>query len=155
MAQGDDQLKGSRYLWLQNPENMKSRQWFRFDALRATSLRVARAWAMKDAARYLWSYVNRGWANKGWTRLIDWMARSRLPPMVKASKTIRNHLWGIINAIVHRVTNAHLESVNAKIQALKKRACGYRNRARFRAAILFHCGGLDLYPGLDHAHTKS
>ncbi|NVB39472.1 transposase [Pseudenhygromyxa sp. WMMC2535] len=31
-------------------------------------------------------------------------------------------------------------------QALEKRACGYRNRARFCNAILFHCGSLDLYP---------
>ena len=35
---------------------------------------------------------------------------------------------------------------NAKIQAAKRRACGFRNRARFRTAIYFHCGGLDLYP---------
>jgi transposase len=74
--------------------------------------------------------------------------------MVKVSRTLRSHLWGIINAVVLRVTNAHLESVNAKIQALKKRACGYRNRGHFRHAILFHCGGLDLYPR-SHAHTKA
>lgn len=152
---GDDALKGSRYLWLQNPENMKPKNRQRFEELRATSLRVARAWAMKEAARHLWSYETRGWARRGWGRLIDWMARSRLAPMIKTSRTLRDHLWGIINAVVLKVTNAHLEAVNAKIQALKKRACGYRNRARFREAILFHCGGLDLYPRLAHAHTKS
>jgi transposase len=152
---GDDALKGSRYLWLQNPENMKPKNRQRFEELRATSLRVARAWAMKEAARHLWSYETRGWARRGWERLIDWMARSRLAPMIKASRMLRDHLWGIINAVVLKVTNAHLEAVNSKIQALKKRACGYRNRARFREAILFHCGGLDLYPRLAHAHTKS
>lgn len=66
--------------------------------------------------------------------------------MVKVSKMLRSHLWGIVNAVVLKATNAHLEAVNAKIQALEKRACGFRNRARFRHAILFHCGGLDLYP---------
>jgi transposase len=60
-----------------------------------------------------------------------------------------------INAVVLGVTNAHLEAVNAKIQALKKRACGYRSRPRFRDAILFHCGALDLYPEVAAAHTKS
>lgn len=34
----------------------------------------------------------------------------------------------------------------SKIQEVKYRARGYRNRANFRRAILFHCGGLDLYP---------
>jgi len=44
------------------------------------------------------------------------------------------------------VTNACCESVNAKIQWIKRMACGYRNRERFRMAIMFHCGGLDLHP---------
>jgi len=154
-AQGIDTLKGTRYLWLQNPENMKPSNRSRFEELRDTELRVARAWAMKETARHLWSYKTRGWARRGWDQLIGWMTRSRLEPMVKVARTLREHLWGIINAIVLGVTNAHLEAVNAKIQKLKKRACGYRNRARFREAILFHCGGLDLYPQLATAHTKS
>ena len=152
---GIDTLKGTRYLWLQNPENMKAGNRLRFEGLRDTALRVARAWAMKETARHLWSYKTRGWARRAWTRLIDWMARSRLEPMVKVSRTLREHLWGILNAIVLRVTNAHLEAVNAKIQKLKKRACGYRNRARFRDAILFHCGRLDLYPQLAATHPNS
>ena len=152
---GDDVLKGTRHLWLQNPENMKPANLVRFKALKDTSLKVARAWAMKETARGLWVYTARGWARRAWTGLIDWMARSRLTPMVKVGSTLREHLWGIINAVVLKVTNAHLESVNAKIQALKKRACGYRNRARFRHAILFHCGALDLYPQLAATHTKS
>jgi len=44
------------------------------------------------------------------------------------------------------VTNAGSESINAKIQRLKKWACGYRNRERFKTVIMFHLGGLDLYP---------
>lgn len=142
-------------LWLQNPENMKPSNRSRFEQLRGTMLRVARAWAMKETARHGRSYKSRGWARRGWTRLIDWMARSRLEPMVKVSRTLREHLWGIINAVVLGVTNAHLEAVNAKIQKLKRRACGYRNRARFREAVLFHCGDLDLYPQLAPVHTKS
>jgi len=152
---GSQMLKGSRYLWLQNPENMKPKNRAKFEALRGMNLRVAKAWAMKETARHMWHYVSRGWAKRQWGRLLDWMSRSRMKPMVKASGTLRNHLWGIVNAIVLGATNAHLEAVNAKIQALKKRACGYRNRARFRHAILFHCGGLDLYPRMISAHTNS
>ena len=110
---------------------------------------------LKDTARHLWSYKTRGWARRGWRRLIDWMTRSRLKPMVKVARTLREHLWGIINAVVLGVTNAHLEAVNAKIQKLKAQACGYRNRARFREAILFHCGRLDLYPRFALTHTNS
>jgi hypothetical protein len=38
------------------------------------------------------------------------------------------------------------EALNAKIQEIKYRARGYRNRENFRLAILFHCGGLDMNP---------
>ncbi len=155
VGRGIDTLKRTRYLWLQNPENMKPQNRSRFEELRDTALRVARAWAMKETARHLWSYKTRGWASRAWTSLIEWMEDSGLEPMVKVSGMLREHLWGIINAIVLGVTNAHLEAVNAKIQKLKKRACGYRNRTRFRDAILFHCGDLDLYPQLAAAHTKS
>lgn len=41
---------------------------------------------------------------------------------------------------------ARAERFNSLIQAIKRDACGFRNRQRFRDAILFHLGGLDLYP---------
>jgi transposase len=38
------------------------------------------------------------------------------------------------------------KAIYSRIQRIKKMACGFRNRKRFRQAILFHLGGLDLYP---------
>ena len=151
---GDKTLVGTRFLWLQNPERMNPQRRARFEELRSATFKVARAWAMKEVARGLWSYRTRGWAQRAWERLISWMSRSRLGPMINVAKTLRKHLWGIVNAIVLKATNADLESTNAKIQALKKRACGYRNRRRFRHAILFHCGDLQLHPQLT-AHTQA
>jgi hypothetical protein len=55
--------------------------------------------------------------------------RTRLEPVKKVGRMIRTHLWGILNAIVHGVTNARLESINARIQWVKKMACGFRNSA--------------------------
>jgi hypothetical protein len=60
--------------------------------------------------------------------------------------SVENEFWGILNAIVLDLHNGHAESMNSRIQRLKQRACGYRNRDRFRSAIYFHLGGLDLYP---------
>jgi transposase len=74
------------------------------------------------------------------------MARSRLDPMVKVGRTVRKHLWGILNAIMLKATNAIAESINATIQKIKARACGFKNRIRFRTAILFHKGGLSMLP---------
>jgi transposase len=146
---GDDRLSRTRFLWLMGPDKLtrvKEHHRVRFDELKASSLRVARAWAIKETARGLWNYVRRGWAQRAWERWLAWASRSRLAPMQKAARIIRKHLWGILNAVIHNVTNATSESLNAKIQWVKKNACGFRNRDRFRNAILFHCGGLDLYP---------
>ncbi|MCL4448267.1 MAG: transposase [Actinobacteria bacterium] len=45
-----------------------------------------------------------------------------------------------------RITNAHAEGINSRIQAIKVKANRYRNQDHFKTAILFHLGGLDLYP---------
>ncbi len=94
----------------------------------------------------LWGYVRRGWAERAWKAWLAWALRCRLVPMRKAAETIRKYLWGIVNAIVYRATNALTEGMNSRIQEIKRMACGYRNRERFRNAIYFHLGGLDLYP---------
>ncbi len=145
-AAKDSTLKGTKYAWLQNIENMKPKTLAVLDALRDSSLRTAKAWAIKEYARDLWDYVSRGWASRAWKAWLSWAQRCRLEPMVKAAKTIKNHLWGILNAIYLFVSNAGSESVNAKIQKLKAWSCGFRNQERFKTAIMFHLGGLDLYP---------
>ena len=155
-ASGEYVPKGTKYVWTQNPENMPQDRRVMFDLLRECALKAGRAWAIKDAARWLWTYATRGWAAKAWKRWIAWAMRSRLEPMKRVARTIRDRLWGIVNAIVLRVTNAGAESLNAKIQWIKKQACGFRSRERFRNAIYFHCGGLDLYPRPASAtHTNS
>lgn len=153
-AQGDDRLKGTKYHWLKSPRRMARSVRAELAALQKTALRVARAWAVKEAASKLWHYRSRTWATKAWRRLCDWASRSRLTPMVRVARTIRYHLIGIVNAIVLRVSNASSESINSKVQGLKRRANGYRNRERFRDAILFHLGQLHLYPDQVATHSK-
>ena len=145
-GEGDDVLKGTRYYWLQNPDHMDEQRWNQFASLRESTLKTARAWAIKELAMSLWNYARRGWAKRAWKRWLGWALRSRLEPIRAAAKSIRKYLWGILNAIVLEATNAKAEGMNSKIQMIKRRACGFRNRERFKTAIYFHLGGLDLYP---------
>jgi transposase len=154
-AAGEDTLTGKKYLFLRAPENLDRRLKRELDHLLSSSLKTGRAWAIKEAARELWHYVHRTWAQKAWKRWTGWADRSRLDPMKRAAVFVKNHLWGIINAVVLQVTNARAESLNAGIQRLKRMACGFRNRGRFREAILFHLGGLDLYPATLATHSKA
>lgn len=145
-SQGCDDLKGSRYVWLTDPANMTAAQKERFQSLRHGALKTARAWAIKALASQLWDYRSRTWARKAWGRWLGWALRCRLPPMRKVALTIKAHLWGILNAIVLQQSNGHAEGMNSRIQRIKQRACGFRNKERFRNAIYFHLGGLNLYP---------
>lgn len=152
LAVGDRMLTGTKYVWLQNPDNMKARTAKMLRGLKDTVLKTARAWSLKEYAMCLWGYVRRGWARRAWKAWIAWAMRSRLEPIKQAARMIRSHLYGILNAIVLKATNAAAESTNARIQKVKRRACGFRNRDRFKTAIYFHLGGLDLYPA---THTRS
>jgi transposase len=145
-ADGLDLLTGSKYLWLYNKENLPDRHRQRFAALRATGLRTGRAWAIKESLRALWGYVRLGWAKKFWKSWYFWATHSRLDPVIEVAHMLHRHLYGLYNYFEHRVTNAVAEGLNSKIQTIKKRAYGYRNRENFKTAIYFHCGGLELYP---------
>ncbi len=146
MAEGYDDLKGSKYDWLYNPQNMTYQQKQRFKILRDSTLKTARAWAIKELTMSLWHYVSKTWARKGWEQWLSWAIRSRLDPIKKVAKTIKEHLWGILNAIVLKVSNGPAEGLNSRIKMLKVRSRGFRNKQRFANAIYFHLGGLDLYP---------
>ncbi len=72
--------------------------------------------------------------------------RSRLEPIKKVARTIKEHLWGILNAVVLNVSNGPAEGLNSRIKMIKVRSRGFRNKERFANAIYFHLGGLNLYP---------
>lgn len=155
-AEGDERLVRTKYWWLQNPDGMSSKQWRDFAPLRHSRLKVARAWAIKEAAMLLWGYAKRGWAERMWKRWYGWAIRSRLEPVKRVARMIQKHWEGVLNAATSNVTNALSEGLNSKIQWIKRKACGYRNRERFRSAIYFHLGGLDLYPAaLRSTHSKA
>ncbi len=146
MKVGDETLKGTKHQWLYNPQNMSHKKKIAFAPLRDSVLRTARAWALKETAMGLWHYISRTWAEKRWKEWLSWAVRCRLKPVMDVAKTVKKYLWGIINAIILGVDNGTAESINSRIKTVKTRACGFRNKARFRNAIYFYLGNLDLYP---------
>jgi transposase len=145
-AKGSSPLTGTKYEWQRNASRLDNRSRRDFMALSRLNLKTARAWRIKETAALLWNYSYRGSAEKAWNGLLGWISRCRLEPVKKVGRMLRTYLWGVLNAIMARVSNAMLEAKSARIQWVKKMACGFRNRERFRMAILFHLGGLDLMP---------
>ena len=141
-----DTLKGTKYLWLWNNENIPDYRREEFEQLQKRDLKVCRAWAIKENIRHLWDYQTPGWMSRYFKDWYWWATHSRSAPIVKAAKSIKAHLANIVTYATHHITNALGESLNAKIEKVKRLACGFRNRNHYRIAIFFHCGGLELYP---------
>jgi transposase len=145
---GNNPLLRTKYNWLRNSERTDNRATKRkeFLSLIRLILKTARAWRIKEAATILWNYSYMGVAERNWKRLLLWISHCRLKPMIAVGKMIRKYFWGILNAIKLKVNNSMLEAKNNRIQKIKRMACGFRNRFRFKNAILFHLRGLDLMP---------
>jgi transposase len=145
-AQGDDILKGTRSLWLYGMENVPEPRAAVFDQMKFLNLATSRAWALKEVLRSFWLQPSLKAAARYFERWYSWAIRSRLEPVKKVARMCRRHLANILTYFEHRLTNGPIEGLNNRIQGLVKKAFGYRNRERFKRDILFHLGGLDLYP---------
>jgi len=146
IAQGDGRLKGSKFSWLSNEENVKEKFVERFNTLKHSDLKVARAWAIKELFRDFWSYTYAGCAKRHFNRWYSWAIRSRLEPIKAKARMIKNHLPNILTYFKYPISNAVAEGLNSKIQTVKANARGYRSFSGFRNSILFYCGGLDMAP---------
>lgn len=65
-------------------------------------------------------------------------------PMIEAARLSQRHLANVPTNFTHRVNSAVAKGMNSKIATMHKRACGLRNRDRFKVAADFRCGGLQL-----------
>ena len=139
-------LKKTRSLWLWGEENLPQRYAERFESLKQSSLKTARAWRLKELWRTFRCCLDRddGLAFfKSWYHLA---MGSKLEPIKQVARTMKKHVAGVVAFLQHGFCNAIAEGINSRIQLLVQKACGYRNRERLKADILFHLGGLDLDP---------
>ncbi len=147
LERGDDSLSGTKFLWLQgvSPEGERK---LTFDELCERNLKTARAWCHKETFLEFWAQES---AEHGGRFFKDWfnaVARSKLEPLKKVARTLKEHLLGLLNYFAHPITNALTEGFNSRIQAIKADARGFRRFAAYRARILFHCGKLDMLPDI-------
>lgn len=144
MKDGDESLKGAKYLFLKN--DLESDEKARFRALMKDELKVGRAWTLKEAFRHFWEYVRESAAKSFFTQWYFRATHCRLDPLIKVAKMLKRHLVGLLAHCAHDISNAVTEGLNNKIQAIKANARGFRTFANYRIAILFGCGKLDMMP---------
>lgn len=139
-------LKGTRQLWMWGEENLPERHAARFEPLRESALKTARAWRLKELWRTFRQCLD---VDDAYVFFHKWYVsaiRSRLDPVKKVARSFKAHLSGILSIFKHGFCNALAEGVNSRIQLLMQKSCGYRNRERLKTDILFHFGGLNMDP---------
>jgi transposase len=143
---GDASLTGTRFIWLTGFERLSESQQERLDDLISSSLETGKAWAYKEMLRSLWACPDEATALAYFRSWYKRVIHTKLEPMKKVARTIKERLANVVSYCTHGITNAVAEGINSKIMAIKRRVGGYRNRENFKTAIYFYCGGLELCP---------
>jgi transposase len=138
-----DVLRGTRYIWLRNPDTLSERQRTTLQNLPTRHLKTARAYQIRLAFQNLYEQSSDKAASylKKW---YFWATHSRLEPIIDAAHTIKRHWNGILRWFDSRIANGLIEGINSLVQAAKAKARGYRSIRNLKAMIYLLAGKLDL-----------
>ena len=135
-----DGLKGQKYTFLKNRENLSEKQEKSLSEMITLYPTLGEAYRLKVLFNDLWEMPNKQAAN---SFLHQWCAEveaAKIPAFMDFVKTVQSHWSGIVRFVETRITNGVLEGINSKVQLAKRRARGYRNVKNFMNMIYFLCG---------------
>lgn len=135
----------SRYDWLRRGSHLSDVGRQRMQALSASLLDTAMVWMLKEKAREIWQAgYHQKQSPKAWKVWIHAARSTGITTLRGVANQIETRLWGILNAMRLKVSNARAEALNSQSRAMRVKARGYRNKTRFVFGILFHYGKLDM-----------
>jgi transposase len=137
-------LKNTRWALLKDPARLKDSQREALDELRRTRHVLWRAYILKEELRDLYRLPP---GRRPDAHLDGWLARacrSRIPAIVKLTKTLRKHRAGILAAIELGLSNSKLEGLNSKTRLINHRGYGHHSAAALIAMIYLCSGGITI-----------
>jgi transposase len=144
-AKGNPLLKNTRFIFLKNRNNLTDKQMKILEdlSLAKLNLKTVRALQIRENFQSIYNAGSKDEFIILLRKWYFWATHSRLQPMIKAAKTIKNHWAGVIKWIESMLSNAILEGLNSVIQAVKARARGFRTFRNFRIIACLVTGKLD------------
>lgn len=143
----DEKLKGTKYLWLKNPDRFTDKQQQIHEQLmKDKTLKTGIAWTLKEDFKTFFESTTVQQATNFFNHWVEKVKQSENTRLLKVANTFKKHLQGLTDYINHKVSNAMAECMNMAIQQVKSKARGFKSANAFRIAILFHLGNLHLYP---------
>ena len=141
---GQAMLKGTRYIWLRNPDTLSAHQRAMLESLPTQHLKTARAYQIRLAFQALYCPDGTEAGTAVLQKWYFWATHSRLPPTIEAARTIKRHWDGILRWFHSAIANGLIEGINSLVQAAKAKARGYRSTRNLIAIVYLITGKLDL-----------
>jgi transposase len=131
-------LKKSRWCLLKRPENLTDKQTLKLSEILKYNLRTVHAYLLREEFQRLWEYSSERWARallEEWTSRV---MRSRLEPMKKIARSIRNDQLLILNWFRARgqVSAGAVEGLNNKVKLVTRKSYGFRTEKVAKLALL-------------------
>jgi transposase len=133
------ELKGSRWLWVTNPENLTAEQRAELEVLKRKFPDLGRLADHREALRRIFEDHRIKNPATAVDRLKQWCRQGvalGLQALTQFNKTLENWMDRIANYFVSRSSNGRTEGFNRGLRAILWRACGMRNFAHFRLRAL-------------------
>jgi transposase len=124
-------VKSSRWLLLRNRRNLKSDQKVRLRELLDANRRLMTVYVLRDDLKHLWDYRYPAAARRFWKHWYSRAIRSRIEPLKKFARAIKEYIEGIISHCRYPLHTSFLEGMNNKIKVIKRMAYGFRDDAYF------------------------
>jgi transposase len=141
-----DQLKGSRWLLVTNPENLTREEQHQLQAFKKEFPCLGQLADQREALRAIFEDKSIASPSAGRKRLQAWLEQAQglgLTALNKFCKTLSNWLDKIANYFRSRGSNGRTEGLNHGLRAILWRAYGMANFDNFRLRVL-HCFGVGL-----------
>jgi transposase len=132
-------LKGTRWLWLTNEENLTEEQRTELSGLQEQFPLLGRLREQRERLRDLFEDRTLHTAAAGTKRLRAWMQEAHalgLKALDTFCKTLENWLDKIANYFVERASNGRVEGFNTGLRGIIRRAFGMLNFDHFRLRVL-------------------
>ena len=128
-------LKGSRFLFLRNYDNLDLENQTRLSALLAVNEPLFLAHSLKEQFQLFWEKDSVEEAEHFLVRWgVDALATG-LKPLRRVVKTLHQYKTGLLNYFKHRISNAAAEGINNKIKTMKRQAYGFREIEYFKLRL--------------------
>lgn len=137
------ELKGTRWLWQTNPENLSAEQRHQLQGLKERFPRLKQLVEQRESLRAIFEDTTIKDATSGASRLRAWVEQAKavgLKALDRFCKTLTNWLDQIANYFVWRSSNGRTEGFNHGLRAILWRAFGMLNFSHFRLRVLDRFG---------------